>query len=554
MKGGQIISKILKMEGTDFVPHYPYVPVMGELLDEGIRVVTTRHERTAVAMADAYTRFSMGHKNGVAMCQVGWAAHNLLGGLGQAFDDLSPMLMMPTGWTMDSLDKRVFDSTKEFVWVTKWAARLNSTGNIQDLMRMAYTRLRTGRPAPVLLEMMRDAIGGKIPDADFTYQPVTGWKYQANPRDVEVAVRALLNAKAPVFYVGDGVLQADACSELRELVDLVHVPVITSMKGKSGFPETHPLSLGMRGRALWLCMGRADLVFGIGTSMSGAFGPPVPAGKSIIICNIGEYDVNLYHKADHAVIGDAKLVLQQLIAEVKRQTNGTGRKRNTALESEIAGEKDLQMKEWMPTFTSSAKPINPYKVIWDMLQTFDTENTVITHEAGSPREQLTAVWESTVPRSYLGWGHTTNLGFSWGAAMTAKLMWPERLSVSWVGDAGMGHNAMEMETAVREELPILTVVSNNSGYAVYGPKRTSALGTIEPKMVSPSSIISYAKVAEGLGWYAERIEEPDEIIPALKRSIKEVNAGRPAMVEVITSFEPRRISTAIPDGYQPGKL
>ena len=114
------------------------------------------------------------------------------------------------------------------------------------------------------------------------------------------------------------------------------------------------------------------------------------------------------------MIGDAKLVLQQLIAEVKRQTNGTGRKRNTALESEIAGEKDLQMKEWMPTFTSSAKPINPYKVIWDMLQTFDTENTVITHEAGSPREQLTAVWESTVPRSYLSWGHTTHLAFHGG--------------------------------------------------------------------------------------------------------------------------------------------
>jgi acetolactate synthase-1/2/3 large subunit len=301
-------------------------------------------------------------------------------------------------------------------------------------------------------------------------------------------------------------------------------------------------------------MGRSDLVFGIGTSLSGAFGPPVPPEKNIVLCNVGEYDVNLYHKISHAVIGDAKLVLRQLIDEVKTQTNGAGLKSNKKLADEIAKEKQLQMKEWLPKLLSNEKPINPYRVIWDMMQTFDRTNTIITHEAGSPREQLTAIWESLVPRSYLGWGHTTNLGFSWGAAMAAKLMWPEKLSVSWIGDAAMGHNAMEMETAFREKLPILTIVSNNSGYAVYGPKETSNLGALEPKMVSPSSEISYATVAEGLGWYAERVDEPDEIIPAFKRSIKKVNAGRPAMVEVITSFEPARVSASIPEGYWTGKL
>ena len=554
MKGGKAVAKILKMEGTDFVSHYPAVPITDDLLDEGIRVITTRHERTAVSMADAYTRYSMGHKTGVSMSQIGWAAHNLLGGIGQAYDDLSPMLMLPCGLSMDALDKRIFDSTKEFAWVTKWSARLNSAKNIPSLMRMAYTRLRTGRPAPVLLEMMRDALTGELPEPDFNYKPVTGWKYQANPRDVEVAVRALLNAKVPVFYVGDGVLQADACEELKELVNLVQVPVITSMKGKSAFPENHPLSLGMRGRALWLCLGRADLVFGLGTSMSGAFGPPVPAGKNIIICNIGEYDVNLYHPVNHAVIGDSKLVMRQLIEEVKKQTNGAGVRKNEELEKEIAQEKALQLQKWLPKLTSNDKPINPYRVVWDMMDTFDRKNLVITHEAGNPREQLTAIWESLVPRSYMGWGHTTNLGFSWGSAMAAKLMWPEKLSVNWVGDAGMGHNAMEMETALREKLPILTVVSNNSGYAVYGPKKTGGLGRIGLNIVSPSSIISYATVAEGLGWHAERVEDPDDIIPALKRGIKSVNAGKPAMVEVITSHETERINTRIPKGYQPGKL
>jgi acetolactate synthase-1/2/3 large subunit len=299
-----------------------------------------------------------------------------------------------------------------------------------------------------------------------------------------------------------------------------------------------------------MCLGKADLVFGIGTSLSGAFGPPIPPNIPIILCNIGEYDVNLYHRVSHVVIGDAKLVLRQLIEEVKKRIHGE--RRNEKLEKAIAKEKELQLKEWLPKLTSNAKPINPYRVIWDMMHTFNRRNLIITHESGCPREQLTAIWESLEPRSYLGWGHTTNLGFSWGAAMAAKLMYPEKLCVNWIGDAAMGHNAMELETALRENLAILTVVSNNSGYAIYGPKAKSRLPKAL-KVVSPSSVISYAAVAEGLGCYGERVEEPDEVIPALKRGIAEVNAGRPALIEVITSFEAERISTKIPANYQPGK-
>jgi thiamine pyrophosphate-dependent acetolactate synthase large subunit-like protein len=552
LKGGQIVAKILKLEGTDFVSHYPSVGnVIGDVADEGIRVITTRHERTAIAMADAYTRYSLGHKHGVAMSQANHASHNLLGGIGQAFDDLSPILMMPAGVPMRQLQLRRWDAATNYRCVTKWSARLDFAANIPRLMGLAYTRLKTGRPAPVLLEMMSDVLAAEMEDAAFTYEPVKGWKSQGDPYDVEVAVRALLAAKRPVLYVGDGVLRADAADELRAFVDLVHVPVITNLKGKSAFPEDHPLSAGIRGRAVWLCMRRADLVFGVGTSLSEAHGTPIPPGTKIVVCNIGEYDVNLYHRAHHVVIGDAKLVLRQLMAEVKRQTNGAGVRRNEALEAEIAREKALQLQEWLPKLTSNAKPINPYRVIWDMMQTFDRTKLAITHESGSPREQLSAIWEALLPRSFLGWGHTTNLGFSWGAAMAAKLMWPDRLSVNWVGDAAMGHNAMDLETAFREHLPILTVVSNNSGYAVYGPRGRSRLPPAV-RMVSPSSAISYAAVAEGLGCYSERIDEPDEVIPALKRGIHEVNAGRPALLEVITDWEASRIGYPIPTDYHPG--
>jgi thiamine pyrophosphate-dependent acetolactate synthase large subunit-like protein len=152
----------------------------------------------------------------------------------------------------------------------------------------------------------------------------------------------------------------------------------------------------------------------------------------------------------------------------------------------------------------------------------------------------------------LGWGYNTNLGFSWGVVMAAKLMWPEKLCVNWIGDAAMGHNMSDMETARRENLPILTVVSNNSGYSIYGPREKSWIPK-NVKAVLPSSDISYATVAEGLGWYGERVEEPDDIIPALNRGIRAVNTGKPALIEVITSFEIERISPSIPAKYQPGK-
>jgi acetolactate synthase-1/2/3 large subunit len=189
-----------------------------------------------------------------------------------------------------------------------------------------------------------------------------------------------------------------------------------------------------------------------------------------------------------------------------------------------------------------------------MMQTFDRDNLVITHDSGNPREQLTAFWEATVPRSYLGWGYTTNLGFSWGAMMGAKLAFPDRLCVNFVGDAAVGHQLMDMETSLREGLPILTVVSNNSGYAVYGARGRSIYpDIIAKKFVSPSSIVSYARVAEGLGCYGERVEEPDEVIPALRRGVKEVHSGRPALIEVITSFETERVGFSPPSGYEPGK-
>ena len=187
----------------------------------------------------------------------------------------------------------------------------------------------------------------------------------------------------------------------------------------------------------------------------------------------------------------------------------------------------------MPKLTSDEIPINPYRLIWDLMQTVDREQTIITHDSGNPRDQMVPFCETVVPRGYIGWGKSTQLGYGLGLIMGAKLAAPEKLAVNVMGDAAFGMAGMDFETAVRERIPILTIILNNSalgGYEDHLPIATEKYGT---KFLSGD----YAKVAEGLGGYSEKVEVPDDIIPSIKRAQKETEAGRPALLEVITREE-----------------
>jgi acetolactate synthase-1/2/3 large subunit len=183
-------------------------------------------------------------------------------------------------------------------------------------------------------------------------------------------------------------------------------------------------------------------------------------GKRIIqTACIDEYDINREYQVDHAVIGDAKLVLTQMIAEVKKQAGKI--RQNSALLNEIREEKEKHLKNWMQWFTSEEKPINPYRIMWDLMHTIDRDNSIVTHDSGNPRDQLTSFWETTVPHGYIGWGHVTTLDFGQGVAMGAALAMPERLSINFIGDASSGQVGMDWETPVRTKIPMMTIVLNN---------------------------------------------------------------------------------------------
>ena len=539
MKAAAAIAKILKEEGTEYLFCFPVNALIDECARIDIRPIVGRTERALLNMADGYSRASNGRRIGVAAVQHGPGSENAYAGVAQAFADGSPILFLPGGYAVARSDiPPNFDSTRSYQTVTKWAADVNVPQRVPGLMRRAFTLLRSGRPAPVLIEVPVDTGAGEL--ESFDYRPVAKLKTAADAVQVREAVRVLLAARRPLLHVGQGVLWAEAADELREFAELAQVAVMTTLPGKSAFPEDHPLSLGTGGYSGTAMAGnflqQADVIFGVGCSFTTTiFGAPIPAGKTVIHLTNNEGDVNKDVVADVTVLGDAKLVLRQIIEEIKRQ----GGRRSESPVNEVASMKKVWFAEWQPLLTSNETPLNPYRVIHDLMHTVDRRRTIITHDSGTPRDQLAPFWETLVPRGFLGWGKSTQLGSSLGFAMGAKLACPDKLVIQFLGDTAFGMCGMDLETAVRERIPILTVLVNNGTMGGYERHLPFSGERFRTRYLSGD----YGKVAEGLGVAVERVTEPDQIVPALQRAISIVGydapQGRPALVEFITREETR---------------
>jgi acetolactate synthase-1/2/3 large subunit len=187
----------------------------------------------------------------------------------------------------------------------------------------------------------------------------------------------------------------------------------------------------------------------------------------------------------------------------------------------------------MPKLTSNETPLSPYRVIWDLLHTVDVRNTIVTHDAGSPRDQISPFWQSIEPLSYIGWGKTTQLGYGLGLAMGAKLAHPDKLCINVWGDAAIGFTGMDFETAVRERIPILSILLNNFCMAIELPIMKTATAKYRSTDISGN----YADMAKAFGGYGERVATPDQIVPAIKRGIEQTRNGKPALLEFITAQE-----------------
>ena len=536
MNGAEIIAEILRREGTEFLSCYPRNPLIEACAAIGIRPILCRQERVGVGMADGFSRIRRGRTNGVFAAQAGPGIENAFPGIAQAYSENVPLLILPAGQGLSRQYRHpTFSAVDVYRPVTKWAALAHAVQELPDLMRRAYHTMRSGKGGPVLVEIPAEVWETEF-DGDLDYDPVTPQLAAPDPVAVKEAARMLLAANNPVLWAGQGVLYAEATDQLVALAELVPAPVVATNPGKSAIPENHPLACGSSTRSgprmLFEFLAGADLVFAIGSSLTRTpFGPDVPPGKRIVHSTNDPDDVNKDHRADHAVIGDARLVLEALIDEVARQKGGgDGGDALRTLAGSVAAVKKTWLDEWSPHLDSDEVPINQYRIIRDLMRNVDRDNVIITHDSGSPREQLLPFWECTAPGSYMGWGKSTQLGYGLGIIMGAKLAAPEKLCINVMGDAAIGMTGMDIETAARNRIGILTIVFNNGVMAA----ERDVLVTSTEKYGALTVGGNYTKVAEGLGVAAARVETPDAFEPALRQAIETTASGAPFLIECVT--------------------
>jgi acetolactate synthase-1/2/3 large subunit len=529
------ICRILKAEGIDWIAAFPHQSIIDVAAKEGIKPVIVRQERAGVNMADALSRVTNGKTIGVFTMQYGPGAENAFSGVAQAYADSVPILLLPGGNPQDRVGVHPnFDSLDHYKGITKWASSINSADRTVDVMRSAFSNLRNGRPGPVLVEIPIDVATQEV--TNYNYTPVKQNRSAADPQDVSDLVDAIVRSTQPVITAGQGVMYSDATSELIELSELTGIPVVTTLAGKSGFPENHPLSLGCAARTATGMsahfLNETDLIIGIGTSFTkSVFGFPVPDQAQIIQITNHAEDIHKDYSINYGAVGDAKLVIKQMIEELKNRKFQP----REGVSNLMDQQRTLWMNQWEPKLSSSEIPINPYRVFREIEKTVDVSNTIVTHDSGYPRDQLVPFWKPVTQHGYIGWGKSTQLGYGLGLAIGAKLAQPEKTVINFMGDAAFGMSGLDIETATRNKIGITTVVLRNgvmTGYAAnYMPVAADTYGSNQLEG-------DYAAVAKGLGAHGERIDKIEDISSGMNRALAANKKGQPALLEIITKEEP----------------
>ena len=542
MTGADLIAKILKSEGIDFMGVIPFNTLEEAGAKAGIRPLIFRQERVGVNLADGYTRVTNGKKTGLFSMQAGPGAENAFAGVATAYADSVPIFLIPASNPRNRHGVHpTFVPSDTYRSITKWAGKVAVIEAIPEMLRRAFSQLRMGKPGPVMLEVPSDILREEIPvGMNISYSVVPIRKSSGNPEDIKVAAKILLGAERPIIQAGQGVLYAEAAGKLLQLAELTGVPVMTTMAGKSSFPETHRLSLGTRSSTttdmVVHFLGKSDLVFGLGCSFTRIhYGMNEFDDKTLVQVTNSESDINKDYIVDHSVLGDVDLVLDQLLCEIKSLIGADKTTSPFDFYDEIETVRESWFKEWMPRLTSNEIPISPYRVIWELMENTDPSQTIVTHDSGSPRDQTIPFYNSVNPNGFIAWGKSTQLGYSLGLAMGAKMAEPEKVAVCIIGDYGFGMVGLDVETAVRERIPVLTIILNNSTMGIY---RQNNFPTANDLYGTKYTGGDYSKIAEALGSYSEKIDDPNELGAAMKRCIEKVQSGNAAVLEVITKVEP----------------
>ncbi len=533
LRGEQVIAQCFKNEGVDtifFMMGGPTSGTAGGCLALGMQGIYVRHEQAAAMAAHAYSRVT--GKPGICITPSGPGTANAVTGLANAWGDATPIIAIGgsapmRGTTMETFQE--MDQVSMMRPVVKAAYRVDIASRIPEYVSLAFREAMDGKKGPIYLDLPGDVLATPV-DTDKIYWPT---KYRVDSRPagdpelVDRAIEILRQAQRPIVVTGSGVLWSGASEEMRRFIDATGLPFWTTPQGRGVVPEDHPRAFPA---ARSMAFREADVVLVIGAranSMLSFLRPPrFSADAKFININIDGREIGHNRGVEVGIIGDAKLVLKQLTAAAAGKFRP---QEETPWISQLSAKERSNAEHDLPLLNSNKVPIHPLRLCNEVRDIITRDTILVTdgHEILNFARQSIPIY---APATSINAGPHGCMGVGIPFGIGAKAAAPDRPVLVLSGDGAFGWNGMEMDTAIRHNLAIVVVISNNGGFTSH-QTGWSAAGVKEGNVGRDLGWQRYDKMVEAFGGYGEFVEKPDQIRAAIERAIK---SGKPALVNVCT--------------------
>jgi acetolactate synthase-1/2/3 large subunit len=549
MTGGEALARTLKAAGVEYIFGISVgsqAPFTLGAIRLGVKIVTVRDEKCAALMATAYSKIS--GKPGVCLASGPGAAHLALG-MYEAFNSSNAIVAITADSTVAGMwrpGSTYMDQQAVFQPITKWTARAESLATLPDIISRALRTAMTGNPGPVAV-----IVSNPLFAAEGDFHLPTGAESAHHPalrvvpgaESIEQAAQLLRDAKRPAIVAGGGVALSQAAQELIELAELTAIPVATTHVAHGTFPSAHPLSLGVlgnpvagsRGRIANKVVGEADVLLVVGSRMDGRTTRGytlIPPATKLIQIDIDPGEIGSAYPVEVGIVGDAKRALEALTAMLETSVTRPPSIAETPRAREIAAMVAEWWHEFDPQMHSNAVPIKTPRLFRE-IQHFINDETIVVVDAGGSSYWSPAYLELTPENQALYPRGAAAIGSALPMALGAQLAAPGKRVICISGDGGFGYNVMELETAVRLNLPVVNIVVNNHSLGMERRGYIEYAGEVPPGPVSFSPQ-DFRKIAQAFNCFGARAEKPDDIREAIAAALA---SGRPAVVDVLTDPE-----------------
>ena len=530
MTGAQALIASLEAEGVEVIFGYPggqTIKMYDALYDSTqLRHVLARHEQGAVHEAEGYARAT--GRVGVAFATSGPGATNTVTGIATAYMDSIPLVVI-TGQVPRAMVGSDSFQESDIVGMTmsvvKHSYLMQSSENIARTVREAFHIAKTGRPGPVLIDVPSDLLDEEVlfeypDDVNIpSYRPT----YRGNVKQTKAAARLIADAKRPVLYVGGGVVSSGASAEVTELARSMRIPVVTTLMAKGAVPSSEPLNLGLAGMhgsryASW-ALDKSDLIIACGARFSdrvtGDINSFAPEAKVIHI-DIDPVEIDKVREAQVPIVGDVKRVVTSLTLELEKIDAHP----DTQAWIELIGEWRKQFPLYDESVGDLPDEVVPEIAMMKLSELLDPEASIVVTEVGQHQMWAAQFIERELPRTFLSSGGLGTMGFGFPAAVGAAFGCPDKTIVCIAGDGSFQMNMQEMATAAINDVPVKVVIVDNRALGMVRQWQTLFYN----KRYSASeldSVPDFVKIADAYGWKAERVERPEDVVPAIKRMLSD---------------------------------